>query len=189
MLKIALHAGMPLLDDRTLLTLVSAAHDAGLEAIVHAEGPGQVLRAIDAGADVLVHAPWTERVPDEVLARGVGMSWISTLAIHADSGRAIAVDNVRRFRALGGTVRYGTDMGNGPTPIGPSPAEILALEQAGLEGDDLIAAVVGPATETLRLDRTLACELPLPRSGAELITWIGSARRLEHYLSAEALAR
>jgi hypothetical protein len=49
-----------------------------------------------------------------------GQAWVSTLDIHgygtpsADQDRA--VDNLARFRAAGGRVLYGTDLGNGPLP-------------------------------------------------------------------------
>lgn len=175
--KIALHSGLPLLGDDALHALVDAAHAAGLPALVHAEGPGQAARAIDAGADVLVHAPWTEPIPDPVIARGAHMTWISTLAIHGPREREVAIDNIRRFRALGGRVVYGTDMGNGPTPVGPNETEIRALHQAGLGGDELITALVGPVGPTIPADRALVSPLPLPTTGEELVTWLSTARR------------
>ena len=49
-------------------------------------------------------------------------TWISTLAIHEDADRGTAIGNLRRFHELGGRIRYGTDMGNGPTPVGPNAA-------------------------------------------------------------------
>lgn len=173
-IKIALHAAMPLLDDEVLDALVAAAHQAGLPAIVHAEGGGQVARAVDAGADVLAHAPWTERVPQEVLAAGARMTWISTLAIHGSQERAVAIDNIRRFRAAGGRVVYGTDMGNGPTPVGVNNAEIEALGRAGLSGDELLDAVLAPVSGGSHL----ISDLPRPTDAASLIDWLASARRI-----------
>ena len=179
-IKIALHSGMPLLGDEPLQALVRAAHAAGLPAIVHAEGPGQAARAIDAGADVLVHTPWSEPLSDAVLRRALSTTWISTLAIHDAPGRAVATENLRRFRALGGRIRYGTDMGNGPTPVGPSAPELTALAQAGLSVDELIAAMTEPGLEQngLRADRVLVCERPLPASCEELVAWLDDCRRV-----------
>ncbi|HEY6497033.1 MAG TPA: hypothetical protein VIZ43_27460, partial [Trebonia sp.] len=177
-LKVALHAGMPLLDDGVLRELTRAGHDAGLPVAVHAEGAGQAARAIDAGADLLAHAPWTERVPDAVLARGTRMTWCSTLAIHAGAERATAIDNVRRFRALGGRVVYGTDMGNGPTPAGVNAAEILALGAAGLAGDELLAALSGPPAGPLAAARLLASPHPLPVTAGDAVAWLADCRRL-----------
>lgn len=177
--KIALHAGMALLPDDVLRTLVGCAHAAGLPALVHAEGPGQAARAVDAGADVLVHAPWSEPVPDDVLWRGRHMTWFSTLAIHDEPALARACDNIRRFRAAGGSVYYGTDMGNGPTPVGPNPAEIRALERAGLTGDELLTAVLGAVGTSVRLERALVSPHPVPQTADELVTWLEDARRLD----------
>ena len=176
-IKVTLHAAMPLLPDAVLRALVEAAHEAGLPALVHAEGPGQAARAIDAGADVLVHAPWTERLPEDVLARAVGTTWISTLAIHDEPGRAVAIDNIRRFRELGGRVVYGTDLGNGPAPVGPHPTEIRLLERAGLAGVDLLEAVLGPL-DAATPERTLVAPLPVPQTADELVAWLASATRL-----------
>lgn len=176
--KITLHTELALLDDETLRALVEAAHLAGLPALVHAEGTGQAARAVDAGADVLVHAPWTERLEEDVLVRGRRMTWYSTLAIHAEEDQTRAIDNICRFRALGGQVRYGTDMGNGPTPVGVNGPEILALGEAGLAGEELIAAVTGPVTAPLPASRVLASSHPLPHTAAELVDWLATARRL-----------
>ena len=177
--KITLHTELPLLGDDVLRALVEAAHDAGLPALVHAEGPGQAARAIEAGADVLVHAPWTETLPDDLLERAAAMTWISTLAIHDEPGRTVALDNVRRFRTHGGTVVYGTDMGNGPTPVGPNPTEIRLLERAGLTGDELLEAVLGPL-DAPDSERTLVAPLPRPRTAEELISWLDAATRLHN---------
>ncbi|MFT4263388.1 MAG: hypothetical protein QM572_08410, partial [Nocardioides sp.] len=181
-LKVVLHTGLPLLGEDALRALVATAHARGLTVSVHAEGPGQAARAIDAGADVLVHAPWTEPLSGEVLERGRHMTWISTLAIHGAAERRCAIENVRRFRAVGGTVRYGTDMGNGPTPVGPSPAEIRALAEAGLGIDELLLAMTGVAAggspDGVRAERMLASTAPPPRDAEELIAWLAGARRL-----------
>ena len=172
--KIALHTGMPLLDDATLRALVAAAHAHVLPAMVHAEGPGQAARAIDAGADVLVHAPWTELVPDDVLRRGAGTTWVSTLAIHGPREQETALRNIRRFRELGGRVVYGTDMGNGPTPVGVNEAELLALGRAGLAGDELLAAVLAPPDAGLP---ELTSPHPVPGTAEELVAWLADAER------------
>ena len=134
--KVALHAGMPLLSDDVLLALVEEAHAAGLPAYVHAEGAGVAGRAVLAGADTLVHVPWTERLPDAVIARAAHMTWISTLAIHDGPCRSaaleLALDNARRFVAAGGTLVYGTDLGNGAMPVGVHEREIELLGERGV---------------------------------------------------------
>lgn len=175
--KVALQAGMALLPDGVLRALVSAARSAGLPVLVHAEGAGQAERAIDAGADTLVHVPWTEALPDEVIARAARMTWISTLAIHDGPGRPIglerAVDNARRFVAAGGTLVYGTDLGNGPTPVGVNEREIELLGEVGLTGESLLRAVLGPPSAP-----ALTAPLPVPETAADLIAWLRAARRV-----------
>ena len=174
--KVALHAGMPLLPDDVLRALVDEAHAAGLSVLVHAEGAGQAERVVDAGADTLVHVPWTGALPDAVIARAAHMTWISTLAIHDGPGRPIglerALDNARRFVAAGGTLVYGTDMGNGPTPVGANEREIELLGEVGLTGEALLRAVLGPSDLP-----ALTAPLPTPRTASELIAWVRAARR------------
>jgi len=172
--KIVLHDGLPLLADEPLRALVSAAHQAGLAVAVHVEGRGQTARAVEAGADILAHTPWSERVDDGVLHRGRHMTWISTLAIHDGTDRQVALDNLRRFRAIGGRVVYGTDLGNPPAPVGVNPAEIRALEEAGVSGEDLLTAVLGGSGRPA----ALVAPLPRPRTADELVAWLAAARRL-----------
>ncbi len=147
LVKVTAHAGGPQLPAGTLRALVEAAHAASLEVVVHAEGDGTVEAAVEAGADLLAHTPWTARLDDALLRAAAGMTWISTLDIHGWGGptpeQEIAVDNLRRFRAYGGTVRYGTDLGNGPLVPGVNPREIRALQRAGLTPDEVLTAMIG----------------------------------------------
>ena len=52
---------------------------------------------------------------------------------------------MRRFAALGGTVLYGTDLGNGPLPLGINERELRALADAGLGPDALVASIAAGA--------------------------------------------
>lgn len=150
--KVVLNADAgPVFDRPTLDAIVAAAHARGLLVAVHAEGAGTASLAIDAGADALVHTPWTERLDDALVARAAARQvWISTLAIHArdfgdDSTElTCAIDNLARFRTAGGRVLYGTDLGNGEQPIGVNARELELLERAGLEASDLIEALTDP---------------------------------------------
>ena len=132
----------PVLSDAMFRTIVDLAADHGLPVVAHAEGAGQAQRVVRLGASRLAHAPFTERLDDEEIARqAASASWISTLAIHDDPARAIAVDNVGRFHAAGGTVLYGTDLGNGPMPVDLNPHEVAALREAGLDDTALLHAL------------------------------------------------
>lgn len=129
----------PVFDDDLFRAIVDLAAGRGLAVVAHAEGRGEAQRAARLGAGSLAHAPFSERLDDhEIAEQAASVSWISTLAIHDPSERATAIDNVRRFHAAGGTIRYGTDMGNGPTPVDLNPREIEALHEAGVDGIDLL---------------------------------------------------
>jgi hypothetical protein len=189
LIKVILHSGGPLLDDATLAAVVRAAHRHQLPVGVHAEGEGQARRAFEAGADILVHAPWTESLSDDLLrAMARSMRWISTLAIHRDADRDRAVDNARRFVRFGGRLDYGTDMGNGPMPVGPRPDEITAVGESGLAGDALLVSMSGRPGDRLRATAAVYAPLPLPDGVAALAVWMHQARRLAGALKEGAIA-
>lgn len=177
-IKIALNrdAG-PVFPAPVLAAIVAAAHDADLSVIAHVEGAGTMRLAQDNGVDQLAHTPWTEQIDDGLVADAAQrMSWISTLDIHGygtDTPQLrTATDNLRRFVEHGGTVRYGTDLGNGPLPLGVNPREITALLAAGLAPDDVLTAMTdlgSPAPP---------CWVPggLARTSAHFAASLGSAQ-------------
>lgn len=145
--KLVLHpdAG-PTLSDEELATACDAAHDRGRQVTAHVEGAGQAERALRAGVDELAHTPWTERLDDALvpaLARRCAI--VSTLDIHAAAGDgealSIALDNLARFHAAGGLVRYGTDLGNAGIEPGVHVPELRHLARAGLSPEELLAAM------------------------------------------------
>ncbi|MFE6736360.1 hypothetical protein [Microbacterium sp. NPDC057650] len=132
----------PVLADDLMRVLAELADEHRLPLIVHAEGRGQAQRAAALGATALAHAPFTERLDDDEIARqAASVAWISTITVHDEEHGAIALDNVRRFVAAGGTLLYGTDMGNGPTPVDLNACEVAALREAGVEGLLLLRAL------------------------------------------------
>ncbi|MEU7904427.1 amidohydrolase [Actinoplanes sp. NPDC049118] len=149
LIKVTAHAGGPLLPAATLAALVSAARAAGLPVVAHAEGPGTVAAAYEAGVDVLAHTPWTEELDDALVRDAAArMTWISTLDIHGwgrpTPEQDTAIGNLRRFLEHGGTVRYGTDLGNGPLPAAVNPRELGALLRAGMDPSGILAAMTEP---------------------------------------------
>jgi len=161
-IKVALNSEVgPVFDDTTLKAIVEYAHTRGVTVAAHAQGMGQATRALDAGVDLLAHAPWSEHLSDDVIAAMASrMAWVSTLDIHGwgsfTRDFTTANDNVRRFHAAGGDIRYGTDLGNGPLPAGINERELLALEHAGL-GLDALAAAIAPATESGTFGGRISC--------------------------------
>ena len=147
-IKVSLNAEAgPTPTDGELAAIVQAAGTADLPVTVHAQGAGQVERALGAGVAELAHTPWTHRLSDDLvagLARSVRI--VSTLDIQS-FGRdtpeiRTALDNLRRFHVAGGTVIYGTDLGNGPIPPGIHTRELQLLVEAGLEYEEVLEAMV-----------------------------------------------
>lgn len=149
LIKMTAHAGGPLLSLTTMTAAAEAAHALDLPVVVHAEGDGTVELALDCGADYLAHTPWTAPL-DEGLARACAarMTWISTLDIHGWGTRTpesvTAVGNLRQFLSYGGSVRYGTDLGNGPLPPAINPREIRLMQAAGMSPAEILASMAGP---------------------------------------------
>ncbi|GLY05649.1 amidohydrolase family protein [Actinoplanes sp. NBRC 101535] len=156
LIKVTAHAGGPMLPQGTLDAVVTAAHAARLPVVVHAEGPGTVAAALAAGADMLAHTPWSEPLDDGLLRESAErMRWISTLDIHGRGQTNPAVEtalrNLRLFLGYGGSVRYGTDLGNGPLPVGVNAREIRLLQSAGLTPDDILTAMTESDSPALSL--------------------------------------
>lgn len=147
--KITLNAEAgPVWGDDLLSSVVDIAHARGLPVVAHAQGKGEAERALNAGVDCLAHTPWTETLADDVVRRmASAMAWISTLDIHGwgSYGRDFtrATGNLERFAAAGGTVHYGTDLGNGPLPVGLNRRELQALSDAGLDVPAIVASLIG----------------------------------------------
>lgn len=140
----------PVLGDDAFRAVAGAAAAHGIPLVAHAEGPGQAQRAARLGAGRLAHSPFSERLSDdEIAAQAASVEWISTLAIHEGEQRRSAIENVRRFHAAGGTILYGSDMGNGDTPVDLRDSEIAALREAGVDGMPLLDALqpLSPLTD------------------------------------------
>jgi imidazolonepropionase-like amidohydrolase len=135
-IKVSLNADAgPTTTDGELAAIVDAARELDLPVTAHVQGRGQAERAVGAGVDEFAHTPWTERLSDELLrfaARATRI--VSTLDIlsfgEITPELRVASDNLVRFRAAGGSVVYGTDLGNGPVPPGIDVREALLLHEA-----------------------------------------------------------
>ncbi len=180
--------GPPVLDAATQAAVVQRAHARGAKVAVHALDDVSASQAALAGADVLAHLP-VERMSDATVAAWATRAVIPTLA--AFGGGADAVENLRRLRASGATVLYGTDFGNSSAP-GISRAEIRLMLAAGMDGraildsgtsaparywgwEDLGAIAVGKSASLLVLTAD-------PLAKPEILAdpdqvWIGGVRR------------
>lgn len=116
---------------------VAAAHARQLRVAVHALTDASAALAAGAGVDLLAHTP-LEPLSDATVAAWSRGAVVSTLA--AFGGSPASVDNLRRLRAAGATVLYGTDLGN-TRDAGPSADEIALLRDAGLDDAAITAAM------------------------------------------------
>jgi hypothetical protein len=152
--KVTLHPGAgPVPPAPVVEAIVAAASAAGVGVVAHAEGVGQAELAWRCGVGELAHTPWTERLEDHLLGAMAGqapgsMTWVSTFDIHGYGSQtpalAVAMDNARRFVAAGGTMRYGTDLGNGDLPLGVNQREVQYLLRTGLGPEQVLAAMTWP---------------------------------------------
>ena len=155
-IKIALNPPVgPTFAPETLTALVESAHERGARVTGHIYGLGELHKALDSGVDELAHMLMSdERIPDETIERMVsgGMTVVPTLSCREPgSDRDNAVDNLDRFRAAGGRIVYGTDLGNeGPRP-GIDPLEVKAMEDAGFDVLGIVRSATVDAASWLGL--------------------------------------
>ena len=146
-IKVSLNAEAgPTPSDAELAAICDAARAADLPVTAHAQGSGQVERALGAGVDELAHTPWTRLTDDVIQTAATRLRIVSTLDI-LSFGRdtpeiRTALDNLRRFHVAGGTITYGTDLGNGPIPPGIHTREALLMVEAGLEPEEVLEAMI-----------------------------------------------
>lgn len=124
------------LDPALVPAAVAAAHAHGLKVAAHALSNESAARAAAAGVDVLAHTP-VERLSDATVAALHGRAVITTLA--AFGGNSTTVDNLRRLRAAGLTILYGTDLGNTHDVV--SSDELQLMRAAGMDDAAITAAM------------------------------------------------
>lgn len=170
-IKVSLNAEAgPTPSDAELAAIVETAHARNLPVTAHVEGAGQAERAVGAGIDEFAHAPWSERLPDTLLqAAARSMRVVSTLDIlsfgEITPELRTACDNLVRFRAAGGAVVYGTDLGNGAVPAGIHVREALLLHEAvRMTPDEVLAAMTaGTLEDGAPADLVVLGDSPLER--------------------------
>ena len=144
----------PVLDAATLKEIVEAAHERGLKTTGHVSGLTELDKAIAARADELAHMLMSpEQIPQATIEKMVatGMAIVPTLAVRFGRDRAFAIENLARFRAAGGTVVYGTDLGNrGPGP-GIDEEEVRGMTEAGFSAREIIASATVTSSAWLGL--------------------------------------
>jgi imidazolonepropionase-like amidohydrolase len=160
--------------------IVEEAHAHDVPVTAHADGIGGVTHVIDGGIDDLAHVA-CESLGDELLRRLVAdrIEVVATLFVMIGFCGS-ALDNARRFVALGGTLLYGSDVGNAGVPPGIVVAELRLMRQAGLTPEQVLAAATSRPGEQIGLAPlgTLAEGAP-----ADVIAVRGDARALRDDLA------
>lgn len=146
--KLALEpAGGPVPSLDVAKAVVAAAHGAGRQVVCHALTVAMVERALDAGVDELAHTP-VEPLPEELVARiaAAGVGVVSTLHTFEKGGVGSGpVANAAALVAAGGSLRYGTDLGNTGIVAGADARELeLLADVAGLGMEGAMRAATAP---------------------------------------------
>ena len=116
---------------------VAAAHARGLLVAAHALDEEAAAAAAAAGCDLLAHTP-VGPLTDATVAAWAKGAVVSTLATFG--GGHDAIGNLRRLRAAGTTVLYGTDLGNARV-AGVDLEELEYLAEAGLDAGAVVDAM------------------------------------------------
>ncbi|MFN2590342.1 MAG: amidohydrolase family protein, partial [Actinomycetota bacterium] len=145
--KVAMNADAgPTLSDEELVAICDTAHHHKAIVTAHVQGRGQAERALGAGVDEFAHAPWSERLGDRLIQAMAGrvriVSTLDILSYGRDTPELrTALDNLSRFVLAGGSVAYGTDLGNGPIPSSIHVGEAWHLRRAGLSPEQVLEAL------------------------------------------------
>lgn len=159
---------VPALSIETLRGLVDGAHARGLLTVAHVVTAAAFDRGLDAGVDVLTHAPLDRPLEPRTLERMrerdtvVSPTLVMMRAMadarfgdHADAAFAVALDNVRAMLDAGITVIAGTDANETPfAPVHHGPSlhdELDYLITAGMTTSEAIRAATSSAAEALNL--------------------------------------
>jgi imidazolonepropionase-like amidohydrolase len=160
---------VPALDVATIAALVAGARERGLLSVAHVVTAAAFDRALDAGVDILTHAPLDRPLSDRTLRQMLdqGTAASPTLVMmrtmararlgdRADAAFRNAIESVGAMHAACVPVIAGTDANEtpfAPVPHGPSLHDELAyLRQAGLTATDALRAATSGAAGALRLD-------------------------------------
>ncbi|GAA4668068.1 amidohydrolase family protein [Frondihabitans cladoniiphilus] len=161
----------PALGIPTITALVDGAHRRGLLTVAHVVTADAFVRGLDAGVDILTHAPLDRPLPNETIARMLELGTIASptlvmmgvmararLGDRAEAAIGNTIESVRRMHAAGIPVIAGTDANESPfAPVAHGAGlhtEIRLLQEAGLSATEaLVAATTGAAAAFGLADR------------------------------------
>ena len=130
--------------------LIHIAHEEGFAVMAHANGARTVEAAARAGVDSVEHGAYLDADALQAMAEN-GTVWVPTLStignlrgrgrFREEAVEAIldsALENVRRFAALGGLLAPGTDAGAWAVPHGSLTEYALLTEALGAEAEQIL---------------------------------------------------
>lgn len=140
----------PLIPARTLRAISDIAHRAGLIVTAHTSDERSTVRALNGNVDELAHSPCRE-LSKSVLRRVVNgnVKVVATLDVYGKCPGSMA--NARAFTRLGGTLLYGSDLGNPGIPHTLDVRELELMGGAGLDNAQILTAATKGAAEQLGL--------------------------------------
>lgn len=159
---------VPALDMSTLTAIVDGAHRHGLSTVAHVVTAAAFVRGLDAGVDILTHAPLDRPLPEETVQRMYEAGTVSSptlimmrtmararLGERADAAFGNAVESVRRMHAAGVQIVTGTDANETPmAPVRHGAAlheEFALLRSTGMTVDQVVEAATSGAAAAFRL--------------------------------------
>lgn len=151
-IKIAITRGFgkpwPVLSLEETKAIVEEAHSLELEVTAHVDDAAGARRALKAGVDEWAHIPCL-KVPGGLLrtARSNGVEVVATL--HVLDGCPGALANATAFVDAGGSLLYGSDLGNPGIPFGIDVEELELMMRAGLSLEEVLASATSAAGEAL----------------------------------------
>jgi imidazolonepropionase-like amidohydrolase len=142
----------PTLSEATIQAAVNEAHRAGKPAFVHPNNAADILTAVRAGVDIIAHTtphsgPWDETLLNTMKDHQVALTPTLTLwKYYARHDRLSAQEKItntevaqlRAWRAAGGEVLFGTDLG--AVEYDPTD-EYTLMSQAGMTFPQILAAL------------------------------------------------
>lgn len=174
--KVTLEPGAgPTMEAERLAQLVDEAGKLGLQVVAHVSTVPELRKALAAGVQQYAHFVFdNSEVPPEIIEQMVGQETvvIPTLRVHPAPSR---LSNLQRYRAAGGRVVYGTDLGNGGRP-GIDIVELKLMQEAGMKPADILDSATREAADLLglpdrgRLEKNAVADLVVVR-GDPLKDW------------------
>ncbi|MCA1192607.1 amidohydrolase family protein [Saccharopolyspora sp. 6V] len=162
---------VPALAPDALAALVAGAHARGLRTVAHVVTADSFTRGLDAGVDVLTHAPIDRPLPEPTVRRMVENRTIASPTLvmmrgvtrarfgdRADEAFGAAVESVRRMHAAGVPIVAGTDANaapGSPAPVAHGSSlhdELQLLGEAGLSPTEALISATSGAAAALQLD-------------------------------------